>query len=284
MQARGLLFRARELLQQHALGTAMVIVPLAMAAPVAADSLSFTYDSDSSAVTGYTNPSSGGGSFGTVNGSVSSDGMAICLTGSTMAPTGQAAFPDPGFVPGYLMPYSVLQSANGDPVIEFYWTGGLNGDATSGTQFLLSYNLAFTGIPGGSTAVAPISCWDLEGTVYDGAGNLVSYSDHGSNVALPTGTTEKFSNSGALSGDSIGAPDTWTVELFVQWNPDATSTDELSADSQINLSFIPGVSSAGTGPPGAPLPAAFGMGGLLLAAWGAIHSARHFARRTAAKR
>ncbi|HVS71210.1 MAG TPA: hypothetical protein VHQ47_08145 [Phycisphaerae bacterium] len=256
MSSTSLLSRAKAMLQRRAAGTALVIVPLALAAPAAADSL-FVLGNNS-----VSGPLSGGAvppdPFGHADSSLISAGSGVELSGDTIP----VDTPGTPLTAAWAAKASV--SAAGPATIVFEWSGGFASGSTLDTtdSVLLFDAISPKTMPDDSGTVA----WTIFAGINDPDGSAlvqqaISSSDAGDTFLLPV--------------INAGTADSWDIQLAMQWTfPMTESGGVINADSSvaaaqldaaplIDLSII---SQAGSSipPEPAPLPAAFWPGASLL--------------------
>jgi hypothetical protein len=250
-----LMSRARELMGRRVVRSALVIIPLAMAAPVHANT-TFVLGTNT-----LTSNRFSGGAFGHVGSSLV-NGQTVDLTGDTNTGNTQVS---------YLTDESAFGSSSRTvstgpnsitSTIEYTWTGSFapGGGRLGPTDGLsLAANIATNLLPNAGQGTVS---WSLDASVsnYWGrvlAGGSLLSTDSGNSLFVPFAS---------------GRADSWQVTLDVEWTfPTSTDSngvggaaypqDALDARSDIGMSIVasPGTSVATT-----PLPATVWSGGTLL--------------------
>ena len=231
----GLMSRARELVATRVVGSALVILPLAMAAPVRADT---TFVLGSNGVSGFS-----GGAFG--HASSSPDGQGgVQLTGDTLVGS--------SFLNGFTV-------AQGGGQIDYTWSGTFasGGSALTKTDDLILITAITSQL---SPSVSPEKVtWTLDAKVSDSSSTLAEVFDSSSP------TDESFSQK-----FKKGVPATWTVTLDVTWDyakgtPQIESNETLDFTPVIDLSIA---TPTGTTVPTTPMPASVWSGERCWGFWG----------------
>ncbi|HVX85907.1 MAG TPA: hypothetical protein VH253_14085 [Phycisphaerae bacterium] len=251
MNTPTLLARAKHLFHHRAARSALVILPLALAAPVKADSLFLLGDNS---VSGSI---SGGSAFGHANSALLSAGQTVQLDGDTI----------PVATPGSSITAALAAKASFDAMnanIVFDWNGSFSpGSALDPTYNLL---LADSIFPKTMPDDAGTLTWTLWTTVYDTDFNV---------LASQTVSSSDSSTSFLVPVTQAGIPNFWDVQLGLTWsfamnesnnviNADPSVADaQLDATPSIQLTIIPPAGSSFP-PVATPLPAAFWPGASLL--------------------
>jgi hypothetical protein len=284
MAARSLMARAKELLEKRA-GAAMVIVPLAMAVPAAAGTVSFVYvDQHDGGSSITSSDGTSGGNFGHIFATPQDDG--ILLTGDSMPvalPTqylpASLAFTEVGFVNNLGgVPFDGVDPyyLPGLPTINYIWTGGFAPGSVFDASIPLSlqYAINFQEDPA-KTSSQPFGSlyWILDVEIDDNSGTSVASSvtplTESNGTMSPVTLTVPLSEGGAADDWS------WTANLIVQWDSPSTDgvnpsnpDDQLSISPSITLS-TDGVSDERDPGSSTPLPPILWSGAILLTLWGA---------------
>jgi len=264
MAALTLMARAREILQRRAGVSALVIVPLAAAAPACADTVFVlnTTANGNNYISGSSGGAFGSGPLGHASSSLGGGGTAVQMLGDTFTnkPTGSYLTSDMAF-------YSVDGVTTGPPSatanIIFQWQGTFTPDSTvdqtDALWLITSIVPVISPNDGGGSVV-----WSLDANISDADNTLVDETVSSSDVG------NSFLQPFALGG----TPESWVVTLDVQWTFPTTLDsnnhvivqnpgDELNLSPEIDMTVLPGAEGA----PAVPLPAAVWSGGTLLGVW-----------------